>query len=181
MGPSSALTGPASSRASQAQLQFFQQRLIDSIERKQQKSARRGGLGGRRGANGGSKKQKSIALGTDATYTLKPDELKGDVDEILRNVDHYSVRASAMASDDMRSTGNGDAYFDRAQQVLHLNNHVFERGSSVYVHNQGQRVDGQWTVTAMNTVEVTLRDRDGTKLKVSLSQLRNSRYVLRPA
>ena len=86
-----------------------------------------------------------------------------------------------MASDELRSTGSGDAWFDRNRQLLHCNSHALERGAAVYVHQQGQRVDGQWTITAMNAVEVTLRDSDGTKLKVTLSQLRNNRYVLRPA
>ena len=38
-----------------------------------------------------------------------------------------------------------------------------------------------WTLTAMNAVEVTLRDNDGTKLKVTLAQLRNGRYGFRAA
>ena len=41
-------------------------------------------------------------------------------------------------------------------------------------------VDETWTLTAMNAVEVTLRDADSTKLKVTLAQLRNGRYTFRP-
>lgn len=45
------------------------------------------------------------------------------------------------------------------------------------LHN-GQPVDDEWTITAMNAVEATLRATDGSKLKVTLSQLRNGRYAL---
>ena len=61
------------------------------------------------------------------------------------------------------------------------NGHSLERGSTVFVYLQGQRVDDTWTLTAMNAVEVTLRDAEGTKLKVTLAQMRNGRYIFRPA
>ena len=57
----------------------------------------------------------------------------------------------------------------------------FERGATVYVFSQGQRIDDTWTLTAMNAVEVTLRDSESTKLKITVAQLRNGRYSLRPA
>ena len=58
------------------------------------------------------------------------------------------------------------------RQLLHCNGHAFERGATVFVYLQGQRVDDTWTLTAMNAVEVTLRDADGTKLKVTLAKPR---------
>ena len=116
-----------------------------------------------------------------ATYCLKPEELKADLEEIATSVDHYSVRSAAAASDELRSSASQDAWFDRSRQLLHCNGHAFERGAQVFVHLQGQRVDDSWTLTAMNAVEVTLRDADGTKLKVTLAQLRNNRYAFRPA
>jgi len=48
----------------------------------------------------------------------------------------------------------------------------------VTVLHNGQPVDDEWTITAMNAVEATLRATDGSKLKVTLSQLRNGRYAL---
>jgi hypothetical protein len=96
------------------------------------------------------------------------------------NVDHYSVRSAAVASDELRSGSSAEAWFDRSRQVLHCNGNALERGQNVIVYMQGQRVDDQWQLTAMNAVEVTLRDQDGTKLKVTLAQLRNGRYAFRP-
>lgn len=74
-----------------------------------------------------------------------------------------------------------DAFFDRQRQMLQCNGLALERGQSVYVYMLGQRVDDVWQVHAMNAVEVTLRDADGTKLKVTLAQLRNGRYAFRSA
>ena len=96
------------------------------------------------------------------------------------NVDHYSVRSAAAASDELRSSGSTDAWFDRSRQLLHCNNYALERGSTLHVYMNGQRVEDHWTLTAMNAVEVTLRTDEGTKLKVTLAQLRNGRYAFRP-
>mmetsp|Transcript_16926 Transcript_16926/g.28188 ORF Transcript_16926/g.28188 Transcript_16926/m.28188 type:complete len:284 (+) Transcript_16926:124-975(+) len=166
-----------------AQLQFFQNRLIDSIEQKQRKAARQTGFRLRRPTDSPKQAEKRKKLGSTGLYEsfgLKAEDMKVDLDDILRNVDHYSVRTAALASDDLRHN-TGDVWFDRSRQLLHFNGQSIERGSSVLVYQQGQRVDEQWTITAMNAVEVTLRDADGTKLKVTLSQLRNGRYAFRPA
>ena len=85
------------------------------------------------------------------------------------------------ASDELRAASSQEAWFDRSRQLLHCNGHALERGSTVFVYLQGQRVDDTWTLTAMNAVEVTLRDAEGTKLKVTLAQMRNGRYIFRPA
>ena len=142
-----------------------------------------------------------------SSFVLKPEELKADLDEInsacgkehtlptplltaspLRlpsalalaaSLDHYSVRSAAVVSEELRSGSSHDAWLDRSRQLLHCNGHSFERGAVLYVYMQGQRVDDSWTLTAMNAVEVTLRDVDGTKLKVTLAQLRNGRYAFR--
>jgi hypothetical protein len=167
------------SRLWQAQLEFFRNRLIDTIEEKRKKAAaqRTGGKAtdGKRKRDGDDDASRGLP-----SFTLKPEELKADMDEMNTNHDHYSVRSAAMASDEMRAASSGDAYFDRSRQLLHTNGHSFERGGVVFVFSQSQRIDDAWTLTAMNAVEVTLRDNDGTKLKVSLAQLRNGRYSLRP-
>lgn len=90
------------------------------------------------------------------------------------------MRSAAIASDELRNNSSSDAWFDRNRQELHCNGHSYERGSQVLVYQQGQRIDDVWTMTAMNAVEVTLRDNDSAKLKVTLAQLRNGRYVFRP-
>jgi len=167
----------------QASLDFFQQRLIDSIEQKQRKAARQTGFRIRRPEDtskqpDAKRKKLGAATASSENFVLKPEEMKSDIDEILRNVDHYSVRSAAMASDDLRHN-TGDVWFDRARQMLHCCGHSLERGASLFVYQQGQRVDDRWTITAMNAVEVTLRDPDGSKLKVTLSQLRNGRFAFR--
>jgi len=63
---------------------------------------------------------------------------------------------------------------------LHCHGASFERGSAVTVLHNGQPVEEEWSITAMNAVETTLRATDGSKLKVTLSQLRNGRYALQP-
>ena len=180
-----------------AQLEFFKQRLIDQIEEKLKKAAQqagsrsREGKGGAAGGAGGKRKRGDAGASNSGSgsppslmpvsYVLKADDLKADIDEITANVDHYSVRSAAAASEELRSGSSPEAYFDRSRQLLHCNGQSFERGATVYVHMQGQRVDDTWTLTAMNAVEVTLRDPDGTKLKVTLAQLRNGRYAFRYA
>lgn len=118
--------------------------------------------------------------GMDMSFGLTPEEVKHDVEEIMGAVDRYTIRSAAVVSDELRSSSGADVYFDRGRQQLHCNDHVFERGSVVLVYQQGQRVDDDWTITAMNAVEVTLRDNDGAKLKVTLAQLRNGRFAFRP-
>jgi len=174
-----------------AQLEFFRSRLIDTIEEKQKKASRQMGARANEAeaeakapAPGDKRKRNastSVAGPLPAAYSLKPDELKADIEEILANVDHYSVRSAAAASDELRGTSSADAWFDRSRQMLHCSGSSYERGSNVLVYLQGQRVDDMWTLTAMNAVEVTLRDNDGTKLKVTLAQLRNGRYGFRAA
>ena len=175
------------SLSAQAHLEFFKARLIDGIEEKQKKAAQQVGGRGRgtdaKGKAGGDKRKRSEPEKISclpASYTLKPEELKADMEEINTNHDHYSVRSAAVASDELRASSSQDAWFDRSRQLLHCSGHSLERGSNVFVYLQGQRVDDAWTLTAMNAVEVTLRDQDGTKLKVTLAQLRNGRYVFRP-
>jgi len=169
-----------------AQMEFFKSRLIDTIEEKQRKIARQAGFGTRRKQEGDPKqpanKRRQIGglTGLDISYGLTPDEAKSDLDEITSAADRYSVRSAAIVSDDLRNSSSTEAYFDRSRQQLHCNGHAFERGTTVYVYQQGQRVDDSWTMTAMNAVEVTLRDSDGAKLKVTLAQLRNGRFVFRP-
>ena len=162
--------------------------MVDSIEQKQRKAARQTGFNvrrppseaGEKGKEGetGKKQKTGAATSTSEKLVLKSDEVKSDIDEILRNVDHYSVRTAAMASDDLRHN-TGDVWFDRSRQMLHCCGHALERGVSVFVYQHGQRVDDRWTITAMNAVEVALRDTDGAKLKVTLSQLRNGRFAFR--
>jgi len=169
-----------------AHMEFFKVRLIDSLEEKQKKATRQSGLRTRRSEDGDAKdaasKRRQIngLTGLDIAYSLKPEEAKADLDEIQSAADRYSVRSAAIVSDDLRNSSTGDAYFNRSQQQLHCNGHAFERGSTVFVYQQGQRVEDLWTLTAMNAVEVTLRDNDGAKLKVTLAQLRNGRFVFRP-
>lgn len=179
---------PASCAAlPQAQMEFFRSRLIDTIEEKRKKAAaqqagtRSGKVDGKRAASKRRRENATEGAALPAAFVLKPEELKADLEEIATNVDHYSVRSAAVASDELRAASSGDAYFDRSRQMLHCNGHSHERGSTVFVYMQGQRVDDAWTLTAMNAVEVTLRDAEGQKLKVSLAQLRNGRYAFRPA
>jgi len=171
-----------------AQLEFFRSRLIDSIEEKQKKLQRQSSFSIRRPAPDGDgakqpAKRRFIGglAGLDVTYSLTPEEMKSDLEEISSSADRYSVRSAAIVSDDLRNSSSSDAWFDRNRQQLHCNGHSFERGSPVLVYQQGQRVDNMWTMAAMNAVEVTLRDSDSQKLKVTLAQLRNGRYVFRPA
>ena len=67
---------------------------------------------------------------------------------------------AALASSALAAAGSSqsDAWFDRSRQLLHCNGQAMERGSTVVVFMQGQRVDESWTLTAMNAVEVTLRE-----------------------
>jgi len=173
-----------------AQLEFFRSRLVDTIEEKQKKASRQTGGRGPEDASkapqpGDNKRKRAAPPPTSSplppSYTLKPDELKADLEEILTNVDHYSVRSAAAASDELRGASNAEAWFDRSRQLLHCGGASYERGATVIVFSQGQRVDELWTLTAMNAVEVTLRDTDGTKLKVTVAQLRNGRYSFRAA
>jgi len=166
----------------QAQLEFFQSRLIDSIEQKQRKAAGQKGFR-MRAPSDAKQPEKRKKLGETSfseAFALKAEESKSDVDDMLRNLDHYSVRNAALASEDMRSS-SGEVWFDRSRQSLHCNGHSFERGSPVYVYQHGQRIERHWTITAMNAVEATLHGRFGSKLKVTLSQLRHGRYSFRPA
>ena len=114
------------------------------------------------------------------SYLLPPDQLKADIEEIEGAVARYSVRAAAVASEDMRNNNSGsDIWFDRSRQLLHCNGHALERESQVMIFKENQRVDDRWTITAMNAVEVTLQA-GGVKHKVTLAMLRNGRCVLRP-
>ena len=79
--------------------------------------------------------------------------------------------AAAGATEAASSANATDAYFDKQRQMLHCNGLALERGMPVIVLQQGQRVDNTWVVHAMNAVEVTLRDSDSTKLKVTLAQV----------
>jgi len=174
-----------------AQLEFFKSRLIDTIEEKRKKAARAGD--GPRSADDTSKtgpadkgRKRPLEPATSCLppsfALLKPEESKADLEEISTNVDHYSVRSAATGGgDEARSSNMTDAFFDRQRQMLQCNGLALERGQSVYVYMLGQRVDDVWQVHAMNAVEVTLRDADGTKLKVTLAQLRNGRYAFRSA
>jgi len=170
-----------------AQLEFFKSRLIDSIEEKRKKNAGRSGNDtSKKGTSDKSRKRPLVPTSSclPAGFALlKPDELKADLEEINTNVDHYSVRSAAggAGSADAAAANTTDAYFDRQRQQLNVNGLGLERGQSVYVYMQGQRVDDTWQVHAMNAVEVTLRDAEGTKLKVTLAQLRNGRYAFRLA
>ncbi|KAL1515132.1 hypothetical protein AB1Y20_004193 [Prymnesium parvum] len=173
-----------------AQLEFFQSRLIDSIEAKRRKLSRESGFGLRRKSADGvdaqqlacKRRQIGGLTGLDISYALTAEEAKSDLDEIMSAAERYSIRTAAIVSDDLRvtSSGGGDAYFDRARQQLHCNGHTFEREAKVYVFQQGQRIEDVWTLTAMNAVEVTLRDTSRGKLKVTLAQLRSGRFVFRP-
>lgn len=174
-----------------AQMEFFKSRLIDSIEEKQKKAARARESGGRSTGDQAKQpadKRKRVEPPSSvlpSTFTLRPEELKADLEEITTNVDHYSVRSAAVASDELRAGGpGGEAWFDRSRQLLHCNGHAFERGQFVHVFTQGQKPAGAeetWQLHAMNAVEVTLKDAVNTKLKVTLAQLRNGRYTFRPA
>jgi len=172
-----------------AQLEFFKARLIDTIEEKQKKAAAQQAGGRSRDADAkakqaGDKRKRGEVVEEKPSclppsYMLKAEELKADMEEIATSVDHYSVRSAAAASDEMRGGSSTEAWFDRSRQLLHCNGQSFDRGATVHVYMQGQRVDDSWTLTSMNAVEVTLRDADSTKLKVTLAQLRNGRYVFR--
>jgi len=171
-----------------AQLEFFQSRLIDSLEQKQRAMARQVGFkhgrrpadpakGDAKGGEGDAKHAKA-APGPSVNYMLKPEECKADIEEILRNVDHYTVRSAAMASGDAH--GGNEVWYDRSRLQLHCHGHSFERNGAVLVYQHGQRLEDEWTISAMNAVETTLRASDGAKLKVTLSQLRSGRYSLKP-
>lgn len=173
-----------------AQMEFFKSRLIDTIEEKQKKAVRARESGGR-GTGDQSKqpadKRKCVEAPSavlPSSYTLSPEQLKADMEEITTNVDHYSVRSAAVASDELRSGAGAEAWFDRSRQLLHCSGLTLERGNYVNVFTtQGQKVSGEetWQLHAMNAVEVTLKDSEGTKLKVTLAQLRNGRYNFRRA
>jgi hypothetical protein len=164
--------------AAQAQLEFFKSRLIDSIEEKRKKVKTLGGDGPSAGSSiptdGKGRKQALEPTGCLPTSfaRLKPEEIKADLEELNTNVDHYSVRNAVSGATEAANSANAtDAYFDKQRQMLHCNGLALERGMPVIVLQQGQRVDNTWVVHAMNAVEVTLRDSDSTKLKVTLAQV----------
>ena len=168
----------------QAQLEFYRNRLVDGIQEKQRKSADQPGRPRRKPGEDASKpqeKRRKVGLaGLEVSYLLPPDQLKADIEEIEGAVARYSVRAAAVASEDMRNNAGGsDIWFDRGRQVLHCNGHALERDAVVMIIKEGRPVEDRWTITAMNAVEVTLQS-GGTKHKVTLAMLRNGRCVLRP-
>lgn len=171
-----------------AQLEFFKSRLIDTIEEKRKKAARAGDgsrLGGEPNKPGADSKGRKRPLEPPSSclpsFALKPEELKADMEEMNTNQDHYSVRSAAAASDELRGASTTDAVYDRHRQTLTCNGLTLERGAMVTVYMQGQRLDETWQLQAMSAVEVSLKDPDGQKLKVTLAQLRNGRYAFRPA
>jgi len=73
----------------QASLDFFQQRLIDSIEQKQRKAARQTGFRIRRPEDtskqpDAKRKKLGAATASSENFVLKAEEMKSDIDEILR-------------------------------------------------------------------------------------------------
>ena len=81
----------------------------------------------------------------------------------------------------MRGQG-GDVYFDKVRSRLHINQLTFERGHAVYVLQQNTRVDDDpWEISAINSLEVTLRDTDSVKHKIQLAQLRSGRHAFKHA
>ena len=114
-------------------------------------------------------------------FALEPDQLKADIEEIESAAARYSVRGAAQASEDLRNSNSAaDIWFDRNRQVLHCAGHQLERDAMVTIIKEGQRVEDRWSITAMNTVEVTLQSTAGVKHKVTLAMLRNGRCALRP-
>lgn len=114
---------------------------------------------------------------SDISFTLNPEEVKHDVMEMMSVADRYSSRPATVTSEEIRG-GGADTHFDRGRQQLYLNGDALELGSEVSVYQQGEQVADVWVITGMNAVEVTLRDQDGTKLKVTLAQLRSGRYEI---
>ena len=141
-----------------AQLEFYRSRLVDNIEEKQRKSADQAGGGRpRRQADAGKitdKKRRRVGLsGLEGGFALPPDQQKADLEEIENAVARYSVRAAAVASEDLRNAAAAaDVWFDRGRQVLHCNGHALERDALVSVVKEGQRLEDRWTITAMNAV-----------------------------
>jgi hypothetical protein len=141
-----------------AQLEFYRSRLVDNIEEKQRKSADQAGGGRpRRQADAGKttdKKRRRVGLsGLEGGFALPPDQQKADLEEIENAVARYSVRAAAVASEDLRNAAAAaDVWFDRGRQVLHCNGHALERDALVAVVKEGQRLEDRWTITAMNAV-----------------------------
>ena len=91
-----------------------------------------------------------------------------------------AAKLPAAAAEELRVSAGGEVWFDRNRHLMHCHGYAFERGASLVVYQQGQRVDQTWTLTAMNAAECTLRDTEGNKFKVTLAQLRNGRYALHP-
>ena len=141
-----------------AQLEFYRSRLVDNIEEKQRKSADQAGGGRpRRQADAGKttdKKRRRVGLsGLEGGFALPADQQKADLEEIESAVARYSVRAAAVASEDLRNAAAAaDVWFDRGRQVLHCNGHALERDALVAVVKEGQRLEDRWTITAMNAV-----------------------------
>ena len=92
---------------------------------------------------------------------------------------HYTPRG---AEDIVMRGQGGDVYFDKVRSRLHINQLTFERGHAVYVLQQNTRVDDDpWEISAINSLEVTLRDTDSVKHKIQLAQLRSGRHAFKHA
>ena len=178
-----------------AQLEFAKARIVDSLEKKAAKGSSNPGAFGRsrpngaaNGAAGGSgepaeKRPRTSAGGLGmlpaATFALLPADVKADLDAITADVQHYTPRG---AEDIVMRGQGGDVYFDKVRSRLHINQLTFERGHAVYVLQQNTRVDDDpWEISAINSLEVTLRDTDSVKHKIQLAQLRSGRHAFKHA
>lgn len=112
-------------------------------------------------------------------YSLRASECETDLEAMLRDVDHYATRAAAAASDDVRQGSAASVYYDRNRQQLHVHGTWHDRGDPVAVYLAGQRIDEDWCISAMNAVEITCRAADQSRLKITISQLRNGRYMIK--
>jgi len=116
-------------------------------------------------------------------YALSDVEVEEDLDALLQEAEKTKQAREAEArGEDAEPDEPLDVHHEKQQGALVYGELVFERWAAVQICDKalpsGQA--GDWCITAIGPLEVTLRNTEGARTKVSLAALRSRRLAFTP-
>jgi len=131
---------------------------------------------------GGVGQRRRLLPPVQIRYGLSESELEEDLEVLMQEAEKMKQLREQEQRGDEEAEEALDVHYDKGRNALVCGDYTFERWAPVTLSERANQASasGDWCITAIGPLEVTLRNTEGTRTKVSLAALRSRRVQFAP-
>mmetsp|Transcript_4780 Transcript_4780/g.13254 ORF Transcript_4780/g.13254 Transcript_4780/m.13254 type:complete len:285 (+) Transcript_4780:101-955(+) len=131
---------------------------------------------------GGGAQRRRLLPPVQIRYGLSESELEEDLELLMQEAEKMKQMREQEQHGDEEVEEALEVTYDKGRNALMCGDYTFERWAPVTLSERAAQTSasGDWCITAIGPLEVTLRNIEGTRTKVSLAALRSRRVQFAP-